>query len=52
MHRFEPEFVPTSSRTQVKLDGIFVVTLDETKHCTIVREWWHREEIHNERTSY
>ena len=32
------------SRTQVKLDGIFLVKLDADGLCTAFREWWHKQE--------
>ncbi len=34
-------FVRKLTKTQVKLDGIFVVNLNSENKCTIFREWWH-----------
>jgi hypothetical protein len=43
--RWWASFVRIPSGTRVKLDGIFVVALDETNRCREFREWWHRKEI-------
>lgn len=37
-------FVRIPSQVQVKLDGIFVVSLDAENRCKEFREWWHRQE--------
>lgn len=29
---------------QTKLDGIFVITLDDDGHCKALREWWHKQQ--------
>jgi len=34
-------FVHISSKTKVKLDGIFVVSLDGENHCRVLKQWWH-----------
>ncbi|MGI0010521.1 MAG: nuclear transport factor 2 family protein [Nitrosopumilaceae archaeon] len=34
-------FVRKLTKTQVKLDGIFVVNLNSENKCAIFREWWH-----------
>jgi len=34
-------FVSIPSKAQVKLDGIFVVSLTEKKRCRVFRQWWH-----------
>jgi len=33
-------FVQVSSKTKVKLDGIFVVSFDG-KRCKVLKQWWH-----------
>jgi hypothetical protein len=42
--RWWASFVRIPSKTQVKLDGIFVVSLDAENRCKEFREWWHRQE--------
>ncbi len=32
-------------RTRVKLDGIFVITLNGERRCTTLREWWQRKQV-------
>ncbi len=39
--RWWTSFVDLSSKAQVKLDGIFVVTLDGENRCEVFQEWWH-----------
>jgi uncharacterized protein (TIGR02246 family) len=34
-------FVYASSKTKVKLDGIFVVSLNSENRCKVLRQWWH-----------
>jgi hypothetical protein len=34
--------IPPGLRT--KLEGIFVITLDEMGKCTQLREWWHKQQ--------
>jgi hypothetical protein len=34
-------FVYVSSKTKVKLDGIFVVSLISENRCKVLRQWWH-----------
>ncbi len=34
-------FVHISSKTKVKLDGIFIVSLDAERRCKDLRQWWH-----------
>ncbi len=34
-------FVRKLTKTQVKLDGIFVANLNSENKCTVFREWWH-----------
>ncbi len=42
--RWWASFVRIPAKTRVKLDGIFVVTLDRDGRCTAFREWWHKQE--------
>jgi ketosteroid isomerase-like protein len=37
-------FVRVASRTQVSLDGIFLLTFDTTGRCRELREWWVRKD--------
>jgi len=39
--RWWASFVHISSKTKVKLDGIFVVSLDAEKRCKDLKQWWH-----------
>jgi uncharacterized protein (TIGR02246 family) len=34
-------FVHTSSKAKVKLDGIFVVSLNTEGRCKVLKQWWH-----------
>jgi hypothetical protein len=34
-------FIHKLTKTQVKLDGIFLVNLNSENKCTVFREWWH-----------
>ncbi|OGW51841.1 MAG: hypothetical protein A2Y81_01810 [Nitrospirae bacterium RBG_13_43_8] len=34
-------FVYISSKTKVKLDGIFVISLNDESHCKVFKQWWH-----------
>jgi len=34
-------FVHAASGTKVKLDGIFVVSLNGENRCTVFKQWWH-----------
>jgi hypothetical protein len=34
-------FVHISSKTKVKLDGIFVVIFNGGKCCKVLKQWWH-----------
>ncbi len=42
--RWQTSFARIPSKSQVKLDGIFVVYLNAENLCTVFEEWWHREE--------
>jgi uncharacterized protein (TIGR02246 family) len=37
-------FVRISSKTQVSLDGVFVLAFDKSGRCQELREWWVRKE--------
>ena len=37
-------FVRISSKTQVNLDGVFLLTFDKVGRCQELREWWVRKE--------
>jgi uncharacterized protein (TIGR02246 family) len=37
-------FVRISSKTQVSLDGVFLLTFDKAGRCQELREWWVRTE--------
>ena len=37
-------FVRISSKSRVKLDGIFLLTFDADNRCRELREWWQRQE--------
>ena len=37
-------FVRISSKTQVSLDGVFLLTFDTAGRCRELREWWVRKE--------
>ncbi len=43
--RWWASFVSIPSKMQVKLDGIFVVSLDAKNRCKTFREWWHAQEV-------
>ena len=30
---------------QTKLDGIFLISLDENSRCHSLREWWHKQQV-------
>jgi uncharacterized protein (TIGR02246 family) len=34
-------FVHISSKTKVRLDGIFVVSLNDENRCRVLKQWWH-----------
>lgn len=42
--RWWASYVRIPSGSAVKLDGIFVIVLDENNLCRELREWWHRQE--------
>jgi hypothetical protein len=40
--RWWASFVRVPPGLQTKLDGIFLISLDENGHCHSLREWWHK----------
>jgi hypothetical protein len=42
--RWWASFVIVPQGLQTKLDGIFLIALDEGGRCRSVREWWHKEQ--------
>ena len=41
--RWWTTFVDIASKAEVKLDGIFVVSLDAENRCDVFQEWWHAQ---------
>lgn len=39
--RWWVSFVHISSKTKVKLDGIFVVAFNGERRCKVLKQWWH-----------
>ena len=42
--RWWASFVIVSPGLQTKLDGIFLISLDENSRCHSLREWWHKQQ--------
>ena len=42
--RWWASFVIVPQGLQTKLDGIFVISLDDNGRCRSLREWWHKEQ--------
>ena len=42
--RWWASFVIVPQGLKTKLDGIFVVTLDDQGKCKQLREWWHKQQ--------
>jgi hypothetical protein len=42
--RWWASFVIVPQGLQTKLDGIFLISLDEEGRCKSLREWWHKEQ--------
>lgn len=42
--RWSASFVIVPQGLKTKLDGIFVISLDEQGSCTSLREWWHKQQ--------
>jgi hypothetical protein len=43
-------FVIMPPGLQTRLDGIFLLSLDEEGRCKSLREWWHKEQKSLQRT--
>jgi hypothetical protein len=48
--RWQCSFDRTGSGRRVHLDGVFVVSFDDTGLCREFREWWHSSEPPQEKT--
>jgi hypothetical protein len=42
--RWWASFVIVPPSLNTKLDGIFLISLDETGRCRSLREWWHKQQ--------
>lgn len=42
--RWWASFTRVENGRRVELDGVFLVTMDESDRCATFREWWHRRE--------
>ena len=42
--RWSASFVIVPPGLQTKLDGIFLISLDEAGRCKSLQEWWHKEQ--------
>jgi uncharacterized protein (TIGR02246 family) len=42
--RWWASFVIVPPGLQTKLDGIFLISLDENGRCQSLREWWHKQQ--------
>jgi ketosteroid isomerase-like protein len=42
--RWSASFVIVPQGLQTRLDGIFLISLDEDGRCKSLREWWHKEQ--------
>ena len=42
--RWWASFVIVPPGLQTRLDGIFLISLDDDGRCTSLREWWHKEQ--------
>jgi hypothetical protein len=42
--RWSASFVIVPQGLQTKLDGIFLISLDEEGRCKSLREWWRKEQ--------
>lgn len=42
--RWSASFVIVPQGLQTKLDGIFLISLDEEGRCKSLLEWWHKEQ--------
>jgi hypothetical protein len=42
--RWSASFVIVPQGLQTKLDGIFLISLDEEGRCKSLQEWWHKQQ--------
>jgi hypothetical protein len=42
--RWSASFVRVPPGLQTKLDGIFLISLDEQGRCKSLQEWWHKQQ--------
>jgi hypothetical protein len=42
--RWSASFVIVPQGLQARLDGIFLISLDEQGRCKSLREWWHKQQ--------
>ena len=42
--RWWASFLIVPQGLQTKLDGIFLITLDDDGRCKALREWWHKDQ--------
>jgi len=42
--RWSASFVRVPPGLQTKLDGIFLISLDEEGRCKSLKEWWHKQQ--------
>jgi hypothetical protein len=42
--RWSASFVRVPPGLQTKLDGIFLISLDDEGRCKSLREWWHKQQ--------
>jgi uncharacterized protein (TIGR02246 family) len=42
--RWSASFVIVPQGLQTRLDGIFLISLDEDARCKSLQEWWHKEQ--------
>ena len=42
--RWSASFVIVPQGLQTRLDGIFLIALDEQGRCKSLREWWHKQQ--------
>jgi hypothetical protein len=42
--RWSASFVRVPPGLHTKLDGIFLISLDEEGHCKSLQEWWHKQQ--------
>lgn len=42
--RWSASFVPVPQGLKTKLDGIFLIALDEEGLCKSLQEWWHKQQ--------